>query len=135
MSPRLRGSGPQSEIVISSRIRLARNLAEFPFISRASQSDRTEIENILRDRILQIQDHDEFPKFDHRVLPPASRRSLGDSARPPTIPGMPGIVGSHENWGKFKCHKWGELLRHSQLDPPPPDCLPHGLEGVAADSR
>ncbi len=63
---------------------------------------------------MQIQDHDELPKFDHRVLPPASRRSLGDSARPPTIPGMPGMVGSHENWGNFKCHKWGELLRHSQ---------------------
>jgi hypothetical protein len=29
---------------------------------------------------MQIQDHDEFPKFDHRVLPPARRRSLGDSA-------------------------------------------------------
>ncbi len=28
---------------------------------------------------------------------------------------MPGMVGSHENWGKFKCHKWGELLRHSHL--------------------
>jgi hypothetical protein len=23
------------------------------------------------------------------------------------------MVGSHENWGNFKCHKWGELLRHS----------------------
>jgi hypothetical protein len=62
---------------------------------------------------MQIQNHDEFPKFDHRVLPPARRRSLGDSARPPTIPGMPGTIGSHENWGNFKCHKWGELLRHS----------------------
>ncbi len=28
---------------------------------------------------------------------------------------MPGMVGSHENWGNFKCHKWGELLRHSHL--------------------
>jgi hypothetical protein len=64
---------------------------------------------------MQIQDHDKLPKFDHQVLPPASRRSLGDSARPPTIPGMPGMVGSHENWGNFKCHKWGELLRHSHL--------------------
>ena len=63
---------------------------------------------------MQIQDHDELPKFDHRALPPASRKSLGDSARPPTIPGMPGMVGGHENWGNFKCHKWGELLRHSQ---------------------
>ena len=64
---------------------------------------------------MQIQDHDKLPKFDHRVLPPASRRSLGDLARPPAIPGMPGMVGSHENWGNFKCHKWGELLRHSHV--------------------
>ena len=47
----LRGSGPESDIVISSRIRLARNLAEFPFISRASQTDRTEIEAVLRERV------------------------------------------------------------------------------------
>ena len=33
----------------------------------------------------------------------------------PAIPGMPGMAGSHENWGNFKCHKWGELLRHSQI--------------------
>ena len=32
----LRGSGPESDIVISSRIRLARNLANFPFIRRFS---------------------------------------------------------------------------------------------------
>ena len=63
---------------------------------------------------MQIQDHDEFPKFDHRVLPPASRRTLGDSVRPPATPGMPGMAGSHENWGNFKCHKGGECGRHSQ---------------------
>jgi len=51
----LRGSGPESDIVMSSRIRLARNLAEFPFISRASQADRSEIEKLLRERILKIQ--------------------------------------------------------------------------------
>src|SRR5687768_14296969 len=43
----LRGSGPESDIVISSRIRLARNLADFPFISRATDADRAEIERIL----------------------------------------------------------------------------------------
>ena len=32
----LRGTGPESDIVISSRIRLARNLAAFPFTNRAS---------------------------------------------------------------------------------------------------
>jgi protein arginine kinase len=36
----LRGSGPMSEIVISSRIRLARNLAGHPFLSRASRAQR-----------------------------------------------------------------------------------------------
>jgi protein arginine kinase len=47
----LRGCGPESDIVISSRIRLARNLADFPFISRATDADRAEIGRILRSRI------------------------------------------------------------------------------------
>ena len=47
----LRGSGPESDIVISSRIRLARNLADFPFIARATDSDKAEIESILRGRV------------------------------------------------------------------------------------
>lgn len=51
----LRGSGPESDIVISSRIRLARNLADFPFISRATEADRAAIEEILRGRILALQ--------------------------------------------------------------------------------
>lgn len=47
----LRGSGPESDIVISSRVRLARNLAEFPFISRATDTDRAEIERRIREHI------------------------------------------------------------------------------------
>jgi protein arginine kinase len=47
----LRGSGPESDIVISSRIRLARNLADFPFISRATDADRAEIEKILHNQV------------------------------------------------------------------------------------
>ena len=48
----LRGSGPESDIVISSRIRLARNLADFPFIRRCTEHDRTAIEKGLRDKLL-----------------------------------------------------------------------------------
>lgn len=44
----LRGAGPESDIVISSRIRLARNLADFPFLARATDADRTAIEHSLR---------------------------------------------------------------------------------------
>ena len=50
----LRGVGPEADIVMSSRIRLARNLADYPFISRANAADRTEIERVLRDRITGI---------------------------------------------------------------------------------
>lgn len=44
----LRGSGPESDIVMSSRIRFARNLADYPFMNRAAPSDRLEIETTLR---------------------------------------------------------------------------------------
>lgn len=47
----LRGTGPESDIVVSSRIRLARNLATFPFPPRAEESIRKEIDGILREHI------------------------------------------------------------------------------------
>jgi protein arginine kinase len=47
----LRGTGPESDIVICSRIRLARNLADFPFINRASRAERTEIEGQVRSAV------------------------------------------------------------------------------------
>ena len=50
----LRGIGPESDIVISSRIRLARNLAAFPFTNRASAYQKAEIEALLRDRIAKL---------------------------------------------------------------------------------
>ena len=36
----LRGNGLDNDIVVSTRIRLARNLASFPFSNRASGSSR-----------------------------------------------------------------------------------------------
>src|SRR5262249_56438090 len=50
----LRGTGPEADIVISSRIRLARNLAAFPFTSRTSAHQKAEIETLLRDRLAQL---------------------------------------------------------------------------------
>ena len=57
----LRGSGPESDIVVSSRIRLARNLADFPFISRTTEADRAEIERILHSQLQAIQDAGKAP--------------------------------------------------------------------------
>ena len=50
----LRGTGPESDIVISSRIRLARNLAAFPFTNRASAHQKADMEVLLRDRIAKL---------------------------------------------------------------------------------
>lgn len=44
----LLGTGPDSDIVVSSRVRLARNLADFPFCNRASELERRETEATLR---------------------------------------------------------------------------------------
>lgn len=50
----LRGTGPESDIVISSRIRLARNLAQFPFPNRADDDTKVQIEEILRSKLDQL---------------------------------------------------------------------------------
>src|SRR5205814_1219661 len=50
----LRGTGPEADIVISTRIRLARNHASFPFTNRASQHQKSEIENLLRARVAKL---------------------------------------------------------------------------------
>lgn len=47
----LRGTGPSSDVVISSRVRLARNLAEYPFLSTATQAQRSEIYRCLAQEI------------------------------------------------------------------------------------
>ena len=63
----LRGTGPESDIVISSRIRLARNLAAFPFTSRATTHQKSEIEAILRDRIAKLS-----PRLSYLTIPSLS---------------------------------------------------------------
>jgi len=48
----LRGSGPHGEIVISSRVRLARNLAGYPFVNRSDRRQRLEVLTRVRQEIL-----------------------------------------------------------------------------------
>ena len=45
----LRGDGPESDIVMCSRIRLARNLATYPFINRANRGEKSEIEREIHE--------------------------------------------------------------------------------------
>ena len=48
------GSGPLADIVISSRIRLARNLDGYKFLSRCSNSEKSEILDKLRDVMMSL---------------------------------------------------------------------------------
>jgi protein arginine kinase len=72
----LRGSGPMSEIVISSRIRLARNVVGFPFLTRCSRHQRIMLEAKSRDAILNAQlapkmlyvNLEESPEIDRQLL-------------------------------------------------------------------
>jgi protein arginine kinase len=52
----LRGVGPMADVVISSRVRLARNLADYPFLSTASATERTEVYRCLIDVITALPD-------------------------------------------------------------------------------
>ena len=48
----LRGSGPHSDVVISSRVRFARNLAGFPFVNRANRRQRHEVLEACHSQIM-----------------------------------------------------------------------------------
>jgi protein arginine kinase len=61
----LRAHGPEADIVISSRIRLARNLSSFPFTNRASAHQKAEIEAYLRGRLDKL---DFSPRLDYISL-------------------------------------------------------------------
>src|SRR5687768_8495285 len=72
----LRGTGSEADIVISSRIRLARNLAAFPFTNRASTHQKAEIETLVRDRITRLEVEPPLHYFAVPALGPLDRQFL-----------------------------------------------------------
>lgn len=47
----LSGIGPEADVVISSRIRVARNLASYPFLTKANSEQRGQVQTLLRKEI------------------------------------------------------------------------------------
>lgn len=72
----LRGRGPHSDIVISSRVRLARNLTDFPFVGRADDDDRTMITKSLREVVQKLWDEDGLIYADLEKISPVERDLL-----------------------------------------------------------
>lgn len=54
----LRGEGADADVVLSSRVRLARNIVGFPFVHRCSREDRVAIMGMVRRRLEAMPDHE-----------------------------------------------------------------------------
>lgn len=72
----LRGVGNMSDVVVSSRIRLARNLADRPFLSTANGTERTEIYRILADAITSAPINGDAILVDMQEADPVDREVL-----------------------------------------------------------
>jgi protein arginine kinase len=76
LGPWLKGEGPQSDIVISSRIRLARNISGFPFITRASDVDRQRIEETVYRAVTHVHEKNDLFEVDLEPLSQIQRQML-----------------------------------------------------------
>jgi protein arginine kinase len=72
----LRGTGPESDVVVSTRIRLARNLADFPFTNRASHPQKGEIVQRARDAITKASLQSRLDYLDVPNMPALDRQFL-----------------------------------------------------------
>ena len=70
------GSGPLADIVISSRIRLARNLAGYKFLNRCSNEEKSEILKKLRDVLMSLDLGDKIFYISVDKAPPLNRHFL-----------------------------------------------------------
>ena len=70
------GSGPLADIVISSRIRLARNLAGYKFLSRCSNTEKAEILKRLREVMMSLDLGDKVFYVSVDKAPPLNRHFL-----------------------------------------------------------
>lgn len=76
LSQWLRGEGPENDIVISSRIRLARNLSGFPFLTRSTEQDRKAICESVRQAATELFDEKEYYFVEMESLDALDRQYL-----------------------------------------------------------
>ncbi len=72
----LRGEGAESDIVVSTRVRLARNLAGLPFVGQASEDQRRDMARLLRAKIESAGIADDLMFLDLAELPQIDREFL-----------------------------------------------------------
>jgi protein arginine kinase len=72
----LRGTGPDSDVVVSTRIRLARNLANSPFAGRATPAQKSEVEARAREAVAKVELTHKLDYIGVTGLPPLDRQFL-----------------------------------------------------------
>jgi len=72
----LKGTGRESDIVISSRVRLARNAAGYPFVNQAGPRQHEEVDALLRNAILEARLADDMVCLEIPELDPLDRALL-----------------------------------------------------------
>src|SRR5262245_27568414 len=72
----LKGEGEAADVVLSSRVRLARNLAGFPFGVKASRKERQRSLELCRDQILRANLTERIVWVDIHASPPLDRQLL-----------------------------------------------------------
>jgi protein arginine kinase len=63
-------------VVVSSRVRIARNLAYYPFLPRASAEDRAGLLDLLRSQVAALKGTGKLPYYDVHELNPVERQFL-----------------------------------------------------------
>ena len=75
-APWLEPGGPNGDIVLSTRVRLARNVAGRPFLPRMDPAEQQELEAHLKDAIQKAHDENAFTWFDVDSLADIDRQCL-----------------------------------------------------------
>ena len=66
------------DIVLSTRVRLARNLKDYPFPARLSVEDREAVNNLVKDALLTDENRDSFDYIPMQTLTPVQAVSLAE---------------------------------------------------------
>lgn len=72
----LRGTGPESDVVVSTRIRLARNIADYPFTGRANPVQKAEIVARAKEAIARAESPYKLEYHDVPGMPALDRQFL-----------------------------------------------------------
>ena len=118
-------TGAENDVILSSRIRLARNLANFPFPSRLRGNDGTRIQFIVTDVFNHLENADDFQAICVKDLDDLGRRILDERGILNEAAAAAGKAGGYHHEEAKQCNNsfLGHLGPPFRLwDSPAPSC-------------